>query len=337
VINKDVEFHNVGELGKREGYSGLFLYRFPANVRKHMTQLGDVAATNSSGAEIRFCTDAEWGSATLSVHCEYPWQAAGKVDLYKGDFFCASYTIQEGRKFTIRLTQPALLRELNDKAFADSHFSPNVWRLVLADGIFILHEVNSPGKPVRPPKKEEKPRLRWLAYGSSITNAAPDGYVHRAARLLGADVLNKGMCGSCFCERETAEYLARKEDWDFATLELGVNMRGSFKAEEFEKRASEFISIMRKSNKSKPIILLTIFPNIDDFRKKPNDMTACNREYRQALRNIVSKSKDPNLHIIEGDKVLTWFGGLAQDVIHPSPAGHVLMGKNLAELISPLI
>lgn len=337
MIHNHIEFHNVGELGKREGYSGLFLYRFPADVRAHMVQIGQVAATNSSGSEIRFHTDTEWGSVTLSVHCEYPWQNAGKVDLYKGDFFCASHTIKEGRKYTIRLTQPALLRELNEKPFSDSRFSPNIWRVVLADGIFIFHEVSSPGKPVRPPKKEEKPKLRWLAYGSSITNEASDGYVHQAALFLRADVLNKGMCGSCFCERETAEYLSRKEDWDFATLELGVNMRGNFTGAEFEKRASEFISIMRKSNKSKPIILITIFPNIDDFRKKPNDMTACNREYRQALRDAFAKSKDPNLHLVEGDKVLTRFGGLTQDVMHPSPSGHILMGKNLAELIGPLL
>ncbi|MFA6293944.1 MAG: GDSL-type esterase/lipase family protein [Victivallales bacterium] len=337
MIHKNIEFHNVGELGRREGYSGLFLYRYPADVREHMIQLGQVAATNSSGVEIRFCTDADWGTVTLSVHCEYPWQTAGKVDLYKGDFFCGSHMVKEGRQCTIRLTQPPLLRELNDRAFADSQFSPNVWRLVLADGIFIFHEVSSPGKPVRPPKKEEKPGLRWLAYGSSITNAAPDGYAHQAARLLGADLLNKGMCGSCFCEKETARYLAIKENWDFITLELGVNMRGSCTAQEFEKRASEFISIIRKSNKSKPIVLITIFPNIDDFRKKPNDLTVFNREYRQALRNIVEKSKDKNLHLIEGDKVLTRFGSLAQDVIHPSSSGHALMGKNLSALIAPLI
>ncbi|MBI3987865.1 MAG: hypothetical protein HY343_13150 [Lentisphaerae bacterium] len=334
---KQIEFHNVGELGKRDGVPGLFLYRYPAAVRKAMTPLGNVAATNSSGVELRFCTDSYWGSVTLSLHSEYAWQTTGSVDVYKGDIFCGRHTIEEGRLYTIKLTPPALLRELNDKAFAGAHFAPTVWRLVLGDGIFIFHEVTTAGRPIRPPKKDEKPRLRWLAYGSSITNVAADGYVHHAARLLGVDLLNKGMCGSCCCEKETAAYLAGKETWDFATLELGVNMRGQPYRTDFEKRAKEFVSILRRRHPDKPIVLIGIFPNSDDYQIRPNDMGACNREYRQALRNIVAKANSPNLQLIEGDRVLTHFGGLGQDLIHPSPAGHVLMGRNLAALLEPVI
>lgn len=337
MIYKNIEFHNVGELGKRDGYSGLFLYRYPAAVRKTMTQLGQVAATNSSGVEIRFCTDAEWGSVTLSLHSEYAWQTTGNVDLYKGEVFCGRHTLKEGRPTTIKLTPPALLRELNHHAFAGAHFATAVWRLVLGDGIFIFHEVTSSGRAVRPPGKNEKPRLRWLAYGSSITNVAADGYVHQAARFLGVDVLNKGMCGSCCCEKETATYLAVREPWDFATLELGVNMRGEPHRTAFEKRAGEFVAILRRRHPDQPIILIGIFPNSDDYRLRANALSACNREHRQTLREIVAKADDPNLHFIEGDQVLTRFGGLGQDLIHPSPVGHVLMGKNLAELLAPVI
>jgi len=96
MIHKNIEFHNVGELGRREGYSGLFLYRYPADVREHMIQLGQVASTNSSGVEIRFCTDTEWGSVTLfRPIVNIRRQTAGKVELYKGDFFCGSYTVKE--------------------------------------------------------------------------------------------------------------------------------------------------------------------------------------------------------------------------------------------------
>ena len=86
------------------------------------------------------------------------------------------------------------------------------------------------------PGEDEKPRRRWLAYGSSITNVG-SWYVHHAALRLLADVFNKGMCGSCLCEPEVAGWLPSCESWDFATLELGVNMRGGFSAMEFEKRA----------------------------------------------------------------------------------------------------
>jgi hypothetical protein len=44
-------------------------------------------------------------------------------------------------------------------------------------------------------------------------------------------------------------------------------------------------------------------------------------------------SGDPNLHLIEWDQVLNRFSRLSADLIHPSPAGHQMMGPNLAALL----
>ncbi len=338
MIHKQIEFHNVAELQTRSVSPGLFLSRYPTKVCKTMTQLGQIAARVSSGVELRFVTDAEWANITLSAHNEYPWASNGTIDLYKGDYFCGRHTVPEGQRYTLKLSIPPLLRELTLEAGKDARFSPDVWRLVLGNADFVFHELNNVGRPVRPPQKDEKPALRWLAYGSSITNAAPDGYVQHAARFLGVDLLNKGLCGSCFCEPETARHLAKNEQWDFATLELGVNMRWACTGEDFARRAAEFISIFRRAQPQKPIVLLTMFPNSDDFRKTPTQDTTRNREYRQALRDIVTKAGPrSNLHLIEGDQILTRFTELCSDGVHPAPFGHILMAHNLAPLLQPLL
>ena len=38
-----------------------------------------------------------------------------------------------------------------------------------------------------------------------------------------------------------ADYIAGRDDWDFATLEMGINMIGDFDVEEFRSRVEYFI------------------------------------------------------------------------------------------------
>lgn len=50
-------------------------------------------------------------------------------------------------------------------------------------------------------------------YGSSITHwcwaiDARNSYAYRAGQMLGMDVLNKGLSGSCEIEKECVDYIA---------------------------------------------------------------------------------------------------------------------------------
>jgi hypothetical protein len=83
----------------------------------------------------------------------------------------------------------------------------------------LLQDIDPLDWKLRPPRPKEKPALKWLAYGSSITNADEFGYPLVAAQLLPADVMNKGLSGSCHIESEIADWSASLE-FDFATLEL---------------------------------------------------------------------------------------------------------------------
>ena len=47
----------------------------------------------------------------------------------------------------------------------------------------VFHGIDAFGADIRPPRADEKPALRWLAYGSSITHSSRNGYPARAASL----------------------------------------------------------------------------------------------------------------------------------------------------------
>ncbi len=222
-----------------------------------------------------------------------------------------------------------------NEAFAKARFAPTVWRVVANGATVVYHDVDGVGAPIRPPIPVEKPGTRWLAYGSSITNATP-GYVEHAARHVGVDLYNKGLSGSCLCEPEVAAYLAEAEEWDVATLELGVNMRGGFSADQFESRARALIETIRSKAEARPMVLIDIFPNSDDYLIEPGPNTAKNRGFRAALKRIHKEIADPTLQYVDGDRILTSFSGLSADLIHPSKDGHQLMGRNLAEVLREL-
>ncbi len=335
-IRDQIEFHNVGELAPVAHPNGLALYRYSGEAISHLSTLGQHAGACSDGVELRFVTGANWVNLTLSARSPYPWSNGANVNIFRGDILVADAFIADGATRTLKLSAPPLLSQMGPRAFEDRLFVPDLWRVSVSGATIIYHDITTGGQPIRPPRPDEKPGLRWLAYGSSITNSAP-GYVHHAARHIRADVYNKGLCGACICEPETGRFLASCEDWDFATLELGVNMRGSVSNEEFEQRARGIVSELRKHSPSKPIVLITIFPTSDDFLATPDRMTEINDAFRGVLRRIHAASSDPNLYLIEGDRILTSYAGLSADLIHPSPDGHQLMGHNLASCLRAIL
>jgi lysophospholipase L1-like esterase len=232
--------------------------------------------------------------------------------------------------------EPERLGPLPAATFAEGRFAPNVWRIVFSHATVVFHGVDAAGKTVRPPTEEEKPRRLWLAYGSSITNSTP-GYVEHAARHLGVDVANKGLSGSCQCEPEVATYLTDAEAWDFATLELGVNMRGAFDAKSFDERARHLTTEVVKAAAGKPVFLITMFPNYEDYIDPPNDTTRINHAFRSALERIHADLGASNLHLVNGAHVLPTPAALSADMVHPSGDGHQLMGSRLAEIMRPTL
>jgi lysophospholipase L1-like esterase len=155
--------------------------------------------------------------------------------------------------------------------------------------------------------------------------------------MLQIDVLNKGLNGSCHVEPEVADWFSTLE-FDLATLEIGINMRPNFEPEVFEKRSRYMVETLRNSHPDAILVLITHFLNgAHHLSGAPDDVARRQLAYDTILRQIQQDSNDEKLHLIEGTDLLTTFGLLSADMIHPTHEGHAQMGINLAERLRPLI
>ena len=273
MIYKNLEFHNTIELEPAVS-GGLAIHRYPREVRDCLSPLGRMVSQESAGCELRFVTEAE--SIRIAVSSLpstlAPWELHNQdVFIFKGAFFHSHVRLEPGKVNHINLTdigggvKNAFLA-LKPEVRNTDYFSHNVWRVMFGRYPAVFHELETYGYPVRPPKPDELPKQRILFYGSSITNGASPtlyhlAYVQQTARHLKADAINQGLSGSCHCEKEMAEYLAGRDDYDIISLELGVNMRGGFTPEEFKKRSHYLIETIIKAHPDKPVFLIAIYPN----------------------------------------------------------------------------
>jgi lysophospholipase L1-like esterase len=284
-------------------------------------------------------SDAPEINVTLysDIHHEY-------VQILQGDFIQEEILIEPGEEKTITLKPAESVRALPSQAGTESAFAPHVYRLKLS-GTGRIHfvSVDAGGGEVRPPQSYEKPALRWLAYGSSITHgfSAPRlsmPYIYCASRLLGIDVYNLGFGGSCHVENALADYFAARDDWDIITLELGVNLIDNpMTEEEFTARVRYMVQTLVEAHPQKPIVLITIYPISNDMQDEANPQRQRTAALRQVLRDIHAETNHPHLHLIEGSDILTNFTGLTTDLCHPSEFGHAIMGANLAPKLASFL
>jgi len=326
-----IEIHNaVTEFSER--FQGWELPRYPQAVRHALNARGRWIAAKTSGVEVRFVA----GGPDVQVTLTNPGEAA-KVTVRYGSFWHGELKLGAGETRAFLLSRPTGFATVQPDALHSAGWAPGVWRLQMEGDNLVLLDVDPLGQTLRPPNADEKPALRWLAYGSSITNADLLGYPHIAAMTLNVDVLNKGMSGSCHIEPEAVRWLAGLE-FDFATLELGVNMRGIFEPDVFEARVRDLLTELRARKPNTPLVLITHFLNRDHHPLGEPGIGARHQlAYDAILRRIHAESTDPNMHLVEGTDILDNFGMLAADMIHPTHEGHARMGQNLAARLKAIL
>jgi len=342
MIYINIEFFNVWELEEVEGFNGVRLQRFPKSVRDTLGtesyQKGRLVAQHSTGSEIRFVTDSRHVRLLLSTV-----EADGDILVYRGNFFHSKHSVKAGVITPINLEEPAAFANVKQEALEVGHFSSKVWRIMFNRYCLVFHGIDTFGRMVRPPNENEVPQIKWLAYGSSITHGSSaqtfeNAYVEQAAKRLKVDVKCCGLSGACYCEKEVADFIAKQAEWDLVTLELGVNMRGAFTTEEYEQRVTYLIKTITENNPEKPVVMISIFPNHQDFTANEDNIQAVrSREFDEVLKKVYSQFKSPYLFLISGKDILTDFTALSCDLLHPSAFGHILMGENLANRLRPLI
>lgn len=344
---RHTELFNVAETECWKGGGGIVLQRYPRRIRDRLgtekNRSGRIKSRSAAGCEIRFVTSSESVLVTLAGV-----DADAYVSVYNGDFHHSTHRIPMGVATTLRLTKPDAAR-VRPELFQKRRFFHDVWRLFVErgpspDALYSIEllDIDALGNEIRPPRADEVPSVRWLAYGSSITHGSGASfhhncYVQYAAQKLGVDVLNMAIGGACLCEPELADYFASRE-WDFATLELGVNMRELFSAEEFERRARYMIRRLSESRPEAPIFLIDIYPNGDDYAADPDAPRAvANNRFRQILWEIYQQAAGPNLHFLKGSGILTEIDHLDYDLIHPFDHGHFSMGYHLAQKLDGIL
>ena len=327
MIWNDIELFNVAEIEQRED-GAWRLYRFPRKVREVFAKPGfegdpsDRIGQMTTGCELRFVCDA--------VDIELSASANGIVEIFRGDYSYRIVPIKDGERVSISLRKDTAIESNDISGVHHARFSPDVWRVTLGnDNYIVLHEIKAHA-PIRPPRSDELPHKTILAYGSSITQGFnadlhSTSYVMTMGRVLGTDVLCKGMGGSCFCQREVADYIAN-EGWDVALLELGINMVSRFEVEEFERRATALVKDMLACGK--PVVLISnytcLFDLPDHVLRDKND------QYVKTTERIVEMLRCDNLYYIRGRDIVDTLALLAADLIHPSTYGHTEMGRRIA-------
>ncbi len=325
MIAHDIEFHNVVEREQMSGLCGWRLRRSPASACRTMSPRGRWNSQMSCGVELRFVTDAQEIRLFLST-----LEGDATVMVFQGDLYHSSHYLAPGGPRCLHLKPSEAIADLPE-ALLQGRFSPKVWR-VLLPGLFpVFHHLETFGWDVRSPEENEKPSVRWLAYGSSITAGtgatAPHlNYVQQTATHLGVDALNLGQGGACLCEPELAEHFATRGDWNFATLEIGVNMLASFSPTEFEQRAAYLAATLINPNPGKPVVLVTPFLNSHHLRS--GEMMEKQNAFTQILKDTAANQGCP---LLDGCSLLQHVPGLGADGIHPFDSGMAEIARNLAD------
>ncbi len=326
MIYHNVELHNVAELLPSEDGNGNLFSRIPDKLRLTLNPNAKLRALCAAGCEIRFNLEDDFAKIVLS--CE----ERSIAEVFQGNFQISWHIID---------TEPT---EIKASLPQDINFLDRVTKEKQLPFDAYLTRVILPYNPrtqllaiegeTAPPRRKQTPEKRYLAYGSSITHGfrsyRPTGsYAMRTAQRLDADLLNLGFGGGAHCEPQIADYIAEREDWDFATLELGINMVGGFSTEEFQKRVEYFIEKIAKAHPDKWVFCIDLFTFVADFDPSAKK----HKEFRRVVRETVENLGMPKLVYVDGRTILKDISGLTFDLVHPAPAGMEEIAFNLSNFI----
>ncbi len=324
ITKGNILYHNVEYI--EETPLGNRLYRYPLEVIQHLNPRARMKSQYACGCELRFVTESN------RIHVDFIVTGGEGVimaTVLKGDYVHDVVPVTPGRITTLEIVEREWPAAQQKVFCAGNDFSPNVWRVHFQRCFCTVCSVDAMGHAIRPPYDSEMPRKKLLAYGSSITHGArsithTNSFVNEAGRILGVDVFNKGVGGSCFYEPEIADFFAKDTDWDYAWIEGAINAT-LLPEEVFEERFPYFVDTLYKTGK--PLFIPTILPNAGLY-----DENSLHYKKMQHYNEIIRAQKDKAV-IIEGEDIITDLRFLTTDGVHPSNEGHTRMGINLANIL----
>jgi hypothetical protein len=329
-----LEFHNTVDLPPAIG-GGLQISRFPSSIwNLAEAPMGTKTIRSSTACEIRFVST----KPRLRLYLRSLCGEANLVHLC-GNHIVRYETLPANGIQCVDIEIPELNPNRDPAVWQQAGFSPNVYRVVSVGATLAYHGMDALGGDVRPPKSDELPRRRWLAYGSSITQAGGTfhTYVNCAAQMLAADAYNLGMGGSCRVEPAIADFIASRDDWDFASFELGVNMRRLPDINpEFAEKVDYLLRTVTTAHPDKAIFLITHFRNGEHHESETSDLGRDQAEKNLILREAAARYPK-QVTLLEGTDIATDLRGFKTDLLHPEPFANARMGIKLAEAMEQVL
>lgn len=323
MIYDNIDLHNVARVLPSE--NGVLLDRVPASVFAQLDKPATHTSNNDSGVELRFVMHSDAVQITLRAQ-KVPEPTVAY--LMYGNFFAdwtQSAFVLGTSPTTLTIHRPKNLAHLQAVAKQLGHaFNPSVMRICLP---YCRNWLIAVDGLVTPPTTDLLPKKTYLAYGSSITHGTlalnPQfTYAQQVAKQLDSDLLNFGFPGSAWLEPGLADYLVSRTDWDFASLEMGINMLGAFSVDEFSQRVDRFLRPFAADSRLVVVTDMVATEYLDD----PGKVDA----FRQVVRLTCERFKLP---YICGLDLLPDFHGLTSDLLHPDALGMATIGKHLADFI----
>ncbi len=334
MIFRDLSFHNVSELTPDEK-GGYLLHRLPLDAERACWRGAQDGSLRATGCEIRFVPLED--EVTITLACDAYEHAQTDFLIYDGSFHAGWRRLpmiltREGVQ--IKLGRPyhyENLKRLHDRT--PMPFSPDVIRILLPS--FPVRFLDVQGAH-RPPRADELPTKTYFAYGSSITNGSSangidNGYTFRVAEALGYDRRLLAFPGSARLEMPQADTIANI-DFDFATVEMGINMLHEFTCEEFEARARAFLARLVESHPDKYIFCIDLFYSENDLLGN-----ARLAEYRAIVNRVAKSFGSSRVIHIDALSLLGEVGYLTADLVHPTSQGHAVIAENLLRAVRPYL
>lgn len=341
MIFNNAELYNISEMLPADDGRGYELYRYPKAVAAKCEKAWQ-ANTHSCGVEIRFnfaddSKETDVAEITVSAALE---GAQSFCMLYYGNVASGwqnafKYIREDKTVITVPKPSDADLERMRIISELSGYpFDPSLVRLLFPVTKMRLYDING---NITPPRKEQTPGKKYLAYGSSITHGSlgilpVNTYAYRTAETLGVDLINLGVAGSACLDKAAADYIAGRNDWDFATLEMGINILG-IDPEDFRNRVMYMIKTVGLAHPDKKVFCIDVFYCNDDIGGGGKA-----ERFRQIVRECVEHCKGQgmdNLVYINGIEMLTGPHGLSGDFVHPNVRGCEEIARNLSAAMKP--
>jgi hypothetical protein len=316
-----------GSVSRQPGDDWLMPWRVPWRDLALFHPAMHLAASKPAGVRLAFRTDSrELVFETAPNPSPEPGFDPGRLDLCLDGRLAASTPVGGNRYAFAAL--PAGMKEVELWLSPSSPF-----RLC---GVLVDDGANVERTALRRP--------RWIAHGSSITQASAAGAPTRTwtaivAAARGLDLTNLGYGGQCHLDQTVARAI-RDLPADFISICSGINIMGqnSLSPRTYGPALAGFILTVRDGHPHVPLSVMSpIFMPDRETTKNAVGMTLVDiRRETAAVVELLRSRGDRHLIYIDGLEILgADQAGRLPDRLHPDAEGNRIMGRNFLARATP--